>query len=144
MSCLSCAGREACRQGCLEENESCALFFLLVPSLLFLSAWEAQAALPSHVSSCSNFPSIFVYNLGKQLSLLMPSVKTPVLCAYVPASFAQEKRWAEPQVHPSTQATDLLRDPAQVSRVHFMVSLLLKRLTMFLPLALWCSRGVEW
>lgn len=36
-------------------------------------------------------PSLFV-TLENDLLLLMPSVKTPVLCVYVPASFAQEKR----------------------------------------------------
>lgn len=46
MSCLSYAGREACgslSQGSWEGIKA-MLFPLLVPPLLFLSTWKAQAA----------------------------------------------------------------------------------------------------
>ena len=72
------------------ELKLCSVFFVSVPPQLLLSTWKAQAAPWSHVSSSSNFPSIFVCDLGKRLSLLMPSVKTPVLCVYVLPSFAQK------------------------------------------------------
>lgn len=67
----------------------CSVFFMSCPSVFSVNL---ESTGWSRVSSCSNFPSIFVCNLGKQLRLLMPSVKTPGLCVSVPTSFAWEKR----------------------------------------------------
>lgn len=47
------------------ELKLCSVFFVSSTSQLFLSTWKAQAVPRSHVSSCSNFLSIFVCDLGK-------------------------------------------------------------------------------